>query len=249
MKNFSSKFIIFLLAFILIFSTYVYAIPKPSHEFYVYDKEDLLNNDIENYIIESNLELYQKTGAQIVVVTINDLEGMDINSYATELFDEWDIGGKELDNGLLMLIVPEAKEIWIEVGYGLEGILPDSRVKRIIENSIIPSFSEGDYSSGVLSGYEEILNYVESEYNIELSSREGQYYNGGNANYTGARLPNIFIIIGIIIFIFIDFKFFRGWLTFSLLRGLGRGGNSGGGGRGSKGGGGRSGGGGAGGRW
>ena len=248
MKNHSSKFVIFLVAFLLIFSNFVYAIPKPSYEFYVYDEANILDSDIENYIIETNTELYQKTGTQLVVAAINDLEGMDINSYATALFDEWDIGGKELDNGLLMLIVPEAREIWIEVGYGLEGILPDSRVKRIIENDIIPSFSQGDYSTGVLSGYEEILNYVETEYDIELSSREGHNYNEGNS-YT-SRLPNIFIIIGIIIFLLIDFKFFRGWLTFSLLSGLGRGGHSGGGGgRGSRGGGGRSGGGGAGGKW
>lgn len=249
MRNLKSKYIFIIISFVIILSSTVYAIPKPSRDFYVYDDANILDETTEEYIVKTNIELYQQTGAQIVVASINDLEGMDINRYATALFDEWDIGGKELDNGLLMLIVPEAREIWIEVGYGLEGILPDSRVKRIIENNIIPYFSQGDYSTGVLSGYEEILNYVETEYDIELSSREGQYDNGGNTSYS--RLPNTFIIIGIIIFLLIDFIFFRGWLTFSLLRGLGRGGHYGGGGsnRGSRGGGGRSGGGGAGGRW
>lgn len=238
-----------IVALIVLSAINVYAIPNPTNEFYVYDGANILDSDTESYIVNTNLELYQKTGAQIVWATINDLEGMDINSYATALFDEWDIGGKELDNGLLVLIVPNEGEIWIEVGYGLEGILPDSRVKRIIENNIIPFFSEGNYNVGVLSGYEEILNNVESEYNIELLSRNEDYNNRYKESVGNNRGSNIFFIIGVIIFIFIDFRFFRGWLTFSLLRGLGRGGRSGGGRGGSRGGGGRSGGGGAGGSW
>lgn len=249
MKNLKGKYIGIIIALFILISSPIYAIPNPSYEFYVYDSVDLINNTTESYIIETNNELYQKTGAQIVVAIINDLESMDINRYAVELFDKWDIGGKELDNGLLMLIVPNNNEIWIEVGYGLEGILPDSRVKRIIENNIIPYFSQGDFDTGVLSGYEEILNYVESEYNIVIESRSGEYYSQDHVQ-AAIGIPNIFVIIGIIIFIFIDFKFFRGWLTFSLLRGFGRGGYRGGGrGGGSRGGGGRSGGGGAGGRW
>lgn len=250
MRILKKNSISFIIIFLLLLSSSVYAIPSPNNEFYVYDSVGILDNSTENYIIETNRELYDKTGAQIVWATINDLEGMDINTYATALFDEWDIGGQEYDNGLLVLIVPDEGAVWIEVGYGLEGILPDGRVKNIIENNIIPYFSEGDYNAGVLSGYGEILNYVESEYNIELSSRDAEYYpSRGNESVVGRR-PNIFAIIGIVVFLIIDFKFFRGWLTFSLIRSLGRGGRGGGGGGGgSRGGGGRSGGGGAGGRW
>lgn len=248
MKSRKNRYILLLASFLILLSTTVYAIPNPNNDFYVYDEANILDNTTKNYIIETNIELYEKTGAQVVLATINDLEGMDINTYATALFDKWDIGGKELDNGLLILIVPNNGELWIEVGYGLEGILPDGRTKRIIEENIIPSFSQGNYDAGVLSGYEEILNYIESEYNIELQTRDGQYYSRADQAQSGPTIPRIFTIIGIIIFLFIDFKFFRGRLTFLLVRGLGRGG--GGGGRGgSRGGGGRSGGGGAGGSW
>ncbi|NLY44456.1 MAG: TPM domain-containing protein [Tissierella sp.] len=253
MRNLIKNSICYIVIFLLLLSSAAYAIPSPNSDFYVYDREDILDNSTENYIIETNRELYDKTGAQIVWATINDLEGMDINTYATALFDEWDIGGRELDNGLLVLIVPEDGEIWIEVGYGLEGILTAGRVKRLIENNIIPHFSQGDYNSGVLSGYEEILDYVESEYNIKLSSRDAEYYpSRGSESTIISRGPNIFLIIGIVVFLIIDFKFFGGWLTFSLLRSAGRGGRGGsgrGGSDGSRGGGGRSGGGGAGGRW
>lgn len=252
MRNLKKSNILFTLALILLLTSSVYAIPNPNNDFYVYDSVGILDNNTENYIIETNMELYEKTGAQIVWAIINDLEGMDINSYATAIFDEWDIGSREYDNGLLALIVPDEGEIWIEVGYGLEGILPDSRVKRIIENNIIPNFSQGDYNAGVLSGHDEILTYVESEYNIELSSREGQYNANTNIEREN-RVPDILMVIGIVIFLFVDFKFFGGWLTLSILRGLGRGGRGGGSGRGgsggSRGGGGRSGGGGAGGSW
>lgn len=250
MKVLKNRYILLIATFLILLSTGVYAIPNPNYDFYVNDGANLLNSSTEEYIIETNIELYEKTGAQIVWVTVDDLEGMDINSYATELFDQWDIGSREYDNGLLALIVPNDGELWIEVGYGLEGILPDGRVKGIIENSILPYFSQGDYDTGVLAGYEEILDYVESEYNIELQTRSGEDYSRVDQGQSGPGIPNIFVIIGIIIFIFIDFRFFGGWLTISLLRGVGRGGGGRGGGRGgSSGGGGRSGGGGAGGRW
>ena len=151
-----------ILLILLFSSTVVFAIPNPSNEFYVYDEANIMNGNTKNYIIQTNDELYEKTGSQIVVAAIDDLEGMDINLYASALFDEWNIGGSQFDNGLLMLIAPSQGEIRIEVGYGLEGILPDIRTRQIIENYIIPSFAEGDYNQGILLAYNEILNYVDA---------------------------------------------------------------------------------------
>lgn len=241
---------ILILALSLI-SSASYAVPSPSYEFYVYDESDLISSDVENYIINTNKALYKDTGAQVVVATINSLEDLDINSYATELFDEWDIGSRELDNGMLILIVPEEGKIWIETGYGIEGAFPDSIVKRIIEDHMILYFQEDRYSDGVLAGFNEIILGLEEEYNIKLkktkdidnpipvrSSTEG-----------GFSIPKIFMVIGVVILLILDFRFFGGMLTYSLLRGMGRGRGGGGRGGGSSGGGGRSGGGGAGGSW
>lgn len=226
-------------------------LPDSNYDFYVYDEAHLLDNTTKKYIIQVNKELFNKTGAQVVVAIVNSLDSMDINRYATALFEKWEIGSREYDNGILLLIASEEQEIWIEVGYGLEGALPDSRVKRIIDTSIVPKFANDDYNTGVILGFNSILDYVEAEYNIILETRShmDQGYVDYEESYTGIS-PGI-PLIAIIIFLFIDFKFFRGWLTFSLLRGLGRGGPRGGGGfsGGSRGGGGRSGGGGAGGKW
>lgn len=226
-----------------------YKLPDPSYDFYIYDEAGIVDKDIETYIVEINKELYKKTGAQIVVATVNSLDNMDINSYATALYEKWKIGSKEYDNGMLLLIVPDNRELWIEVGYGLEGEFPDSKVKRIIDNYILPYFAEEEYSDGVLSGFNQILLGLEDEYNISLNKSKVVDY---PKNEIISYFPNICMIIGIIIFLFIDFRFFRGMITYSLLRGIGKGGRSGGSSRGggrSSGGGGRSGGGGAGGKW
>lgn len=251
MKNNKNKFLIIILALGVLLLTSAFKLPEPSFEFYFYDEAEVLDDFTENYIIEVNKELSQKTGAQIVVASVNSLENMDINMYASSLYEKWKIGSKEYDNGLLFLIVPSEGDLWIETGYGLEGTLPAGIVKRIINEDILPSFSEGNLNDGVILGFEQLLNYIEKEYDITLSSRsmlDGDHIPNGNSNSTNnKKIPNIFLIVGVIIFLFIDFKFFHGWLTFSLLRG-GRGGGSGGSG-GSRGGGGRSGGGGAGGSW
>lgn len=229
-----------------------FEVPEPNALFYVYDEANIMDQESEEYIIKTNEELYKRTGAQIVVVSLNSLENNDIRRYANEIFEVWEIGSKEYDNGLLMLIAPNEGEMWIEVGYGLEGPLPDSKVGNIMESTIFPYFRENDFSKGIISGFNEIIDEVEKEYNIELDRdkiNEDMYYSRVSEveenRFSGVK--GILTAIGIIIFLFIDFKFFHGFFTYNLLlrgRRHGRGSS-----RGNRGGGGRSGGGGAGGRW
>ena len=227
----------------------VKGLPKSSPDFYVYDELYLLDNSSKDYIININKEIYNKTGSQVVVALINSLNKNDINIYATSLFEKWEIGSKKDDNGILILIVPNERKVWIEVGYGLEGILPDSRVKRIINDSILPYFAEDEYNKGVISGFDEIIGYIEKEYDIGL---EGGLYSevGDNYNYMSNKNSRYFIGL-VFLLIILDIRFFRGRLILSLLRsgfGPGRGGGNSRSGS-TRGGGGRSGGGGAGGRW
>ncbi len=244
-------------------------LPEASHEFYVYDELYLLDQKTENYLIKANQDLERKTGAQLVTAIVQSLDGRDINSYATDLFEKWQIGSKKEDNGILLLVVPNERELWIEVGYGLEGALPDARVKRIINEKILPRFSEDNYSAGILDGFKEIVKHIEEEYQVQIDSPQlGQVEdNPDNLVNEGEddSKARKYIIIIIIILLLLDFNIFKGSLLFRLLgggrRGYGgyrgptyrgggyRGGGFGGGSGGSRGGGGRSGGGGAGGRW
>ena len=250
MKKKKLSSIILLILVLLSTSTFAASakLPEPTYDFYVYDGANIIDSDVESYIINVNKELYKKTGAQVVVATVNSLDNIDINSYATSLYEKWEIGSREYDNGILLLIAPKDRTLWIETGYGLEGQFPDSKVKRIIDNYIIPYFSEEEYSNGVVAGFNQILEGVEEEYNITLtkSTQVEDTYNSNDQRTSGI---DPLMIIGIIILIFIDIRFFRGMITYSLLRGFGRGGGYGGRGGGSSGGGGRSGGGGAGGSW
>ena len=134
-------FIVFLLLFILL-SNSVYAsdfkLPNPSHEFYIYDEMDIIDYDVKNYIIGVNESMSKKTGAQVVVAVMNSLENedMSIEEFANRLFEKWQIGSEEYDNGVLILVVPNDRKIWIEVGYGLEGALPDGKVGEIMDECI-----------------------------------------------------------------------------------------------------------------
>ena len=232
-------------------------LPKASRDFYVYDELYLLDQTSKDYLIASNRDLHKKTEAQVVVAIVKSLNDMDINNFATKLFEKWKIGGRKDDNGILILVVPDEKELWIEVGYGLEGILPDGRVKGIINEKILPNFSNDNYSGGIVAGFQEIVKYIEKEYQVEVNSDLPEEIEKDLVDNESDRKRAKYII-GIIIFIiFIDLKFFRGFLLSSILRSSfrgygGYGGGYGGSGRGSgrsSGGGGRSGGGGAGGRW
>lgn len=219
-------------------------LPAQSREFYIYDEAEIMDSDLENYIISVNKELEEKTGAQVVVASVNSLEGLDINTYATSLFEKWKIGSSEYDNGLLILIVATEGNMWIETGYGLEGALPAGRLKTIIERDMIPSFKNDNYNEGIEGGFNSIINYIEKDYDIVLDKKRIDD-NYPTQNETGISFFHI--IIALFIFGFIDIRFFRGLIILNILKAIFRGGGGGSGG--SFGGGGRSGGGGAGGRW
>lgn len=232
-------------------------LPEPSRYFYVYDEANIIDEYLEAYIINTNEQLYSKTGAQIVVATLNSLDGRSEQEIAVQLFREWGIGSQDKNNGILMLIAPNEKRLWIEVGYGLEGPLPDGRVGEIRDKQIFPYFKENDFNTGILKGFDTLLSVVAQEYNIESFDNSDyrnydEYNDDESANGRLSGIKPILIVIGIIIFLFIDFRFFGGMLTMLLIRSSSRGGFGGGrGGRGggNRGGGGSSGGGGAGGGW
>lgn len=257
---------IFSICFLLIISMLLFnpiaygseiKLPEPSKEFYVYDEANIIDNHLENYIININQQLYSQTGSQIVVASLKSLDGNSEQEVAVRLFRKWGIGNKEKNNGILMLIAPNEKRLWIEIGYGLEGALPDGKVGEIRDKHIFPYFKEEDYNTGILKGFDAILFEVAKEYNIENNFQSSNFQNNYEYNeeygFSSNGVKPILMIIGIIVFLIIDFKFFGGMLTMMLLRSSTRGGRGGfrGGGRGggSRGGGGSSGGGGAGGGW
>ena len=114
--------------------------------------------------MEAELEgLETETGAQVAVLTIPSLEGQPLEDYALRVVEAWQLGQEKRDNGVLILIVRDDRKIRIEVGYGLEGVLPDAMCGRIIDNAMKPAFRQGDFSAGTLRAVEVIAGLVRGD--------------------------------------------------------------------------------------
>lgn len=107
------------------------------------------------------------TSNQITVVTVNDLEGYEPSEYATRIGLDWQVGSAEFDNGVVLLVKPKTEDssgqVFIAVGYGLEGAIPDAYAKRIIENELIPHFRDNDYYGGVEAACEVLMKLASGE--------------------------------------------------------------------------------------
>ena len=188
-----------------------------------------------------------KSGIEISVVTVNSLDGEEASDYANRLFENWGIGKKGKDNGLMILIAPNERKTWIEVGYDLEPSINDAYAGQIIRQQMIPHFKTGDYNTGILNGVASVIQRLIDKNQIDLQ-KNGKVVSHRRLKKKSSIGGIIFIVILIILFI----KNPR--LAFVMLLFAGRGGGGGrgfGGGSGGFGGfgGGLSGGGGAGGSW
>jgi len=97
-------------------------------------------------------ELKEKTGAEVAVVTVSEIPGGDVDGAATDLFAAWGVGQEGKNNGVLILCSIEQRRVRIEVGYGLEGLLPDALCGRIMDQHMIPWFRRGDIPQGLIDG-------------------------------------------------------------------------------------------------
>ena len=149
-----------------------FALVEPTSKFYVNDYANLIDADLEEYIIETNQKLESATGAQIVVVTVPNLENNSLEEYATDLFRKFGIGDRTKNNGVLLLLALEERQFRIEVGYGLEGVLTDGKTGRIQDEYIIPYLKEDNWNDGIKNGYSKILEEVSNEYGVDVGEIE-----------------------------------------------------------------------------
>lgn len=101
------------------------------------------------------------TTAEIFVVTVSSLDGLTVEEYANKLFNQWGIGKKGKDNGLLVLVAPKYRKMRIEVGYGLEAVVPDGLAGAVTRDTFIPHFKKDDYAGGILEGVDRLAAIVE----------------------------------------------------------------------------------------
>ena len=166
MKRIITTFLLIILIALLIPKP-TNAVVGPTYYFYVNDYANILSPETEQFIMNNSIKLNDATKAQIVVVTVPSLDGQDIESYATELFRDFGIGDKDLNNGLLILVALEERLCRIEVGYGLEGVLPDGKTGRYQDVYMIPYFKEDNFDEGIVNGYKAFFATIAKEYNYE----------------------------------------------------------------------------------
>ena len=221
----------------------------------VVDLADVLSPVQEAALTEQLAAHEARTSNQVAVATIPSLQGYDIERFAVDLLRAWGLGQKDRNNGVLLLVAPNERDVRIEVGYGLEGTLTDALSSDIVTSRILPRIRAGDLPGGITSGVDGILAVIEGTYEpIARSPAEDQIE---------ALAPFLIVLAWIILVMIMNRRSRRRrrvWgtgLPGVLIGGPGGfGGRSGGlgggfgrGGGGFSGGGGRSGGGGASGRW
>ncbi len=218
-SNSNIKFITVFLTFLILTLLFLYAqnynvfaqrLPKPVG--YVNDFAGVIDEQSKIQMEKIIRTVKKATGAEIAVVTVKSIEPYgSIEEYSIDLASKWGIGEKGKDNGIMIIVAMKERKIRIEVGYGLEGIIPDGLAGEIIDNSILPYLKKGMYGTGLLKGVEAIAGIIAKEYGVDL--KEYNLNVEESRKYTEkSKFP-----IGLISFIILLFLFGGGRLFWPLL--------------------------------
>ena len=139
-------------------------IDYPAYQGFLNDYTNTLTEEWKVRTLQLITNVESETTCEIAVAVIDKLNGISIEEYAVGLFNKWGVGKKDKDNGVLLLVAMDDRELRIEVGYGLEGVITDLEAKEIIDDVILPRFKENNYSSGIYNGVVEITNKIYQEH-------------------------------------------------------------------------------------
>lgn len=207
--------------------------PKPSAHYAVVDQTNTLTQEQIEALNQKLTHYKDSTSSEIAIVIIGSLQGYDVAEYAIALGRKWGVGGSEFNNGIVLLVAMDDHKSRIEVGYGLEGAIPDVTAKSILDNDITPNFKEKNYYRGLNQATDNIIKAAAGEYKAPTGY--------GSHKKKGIGWTSIIFII---IFLLIAMagggsgggrggglrSFGTGWLIGSMMSGSGSGGGGGGGG-------------------
>jgi uncharacterized protein len=157
----------------------------------VVDRAGILSPEEEASLTAKLESIERETSVQFVIATVPGLEGEPIEDYSIRLAEEWKIGQAGLDNGAIVLVVPSERRVRIEVGYGLEAVIPDGLAGRIIRERVAPAFQAGSYYQGLLAAVEGLELAARREYPEAPAGRERAPEVGINL---GAILVTYFVV-------------------------------------------------------
>ncbi len=187
------------------------AAPAPGT--YVNDAAGVLDLRTAGALNDVLADLDANAKAQVAVLTVKNLGGADIETYAAGTYKKWGIGDKKTNRGVLLLVAVEDHRARIEVGYGLEGILPDGLTGAIQDKYIIPYFKTGDYAAGITQGSLAIAGIIARDSGVALAA--GPAEAGGSAAVPMSRGQKALSILLLIVFIIVAIR--HPYLVFFLL--------------------------------
>lgn len=165
-------------------------------------------------VLENKLTAFEaKKGSQIAVLIVPTTGPKDIAEFGIEVADLWQIGRKGVDDGVILIVAKDDRKLRLEVGYGLEGVIPDAIAKRVIAETITPHFKEGDYAGGIDAGVVQLMKLIEGEALPAPSESQGEQQDEG---------AFMFILVGGLIAGFV-LSVMMGRVMGGLLAGLGSG--------------------------
>ena len=149
--------------------------------------------------LEQKLAAFEtRKGSQIAVLIVSSTQPETIEQYSIRVVDAWKLGRKGIDDGVLLLIAKQDRTVRVEVGYGLEGVLPDAVAKRITDEIIVPQFRQGRFAAGINAGVDRIIGVVEGE---PLPPPPARSARGGDSSAAADILLNNIIFVFILLFI------------------------------------------------
>ncbi len=188
------SFLVLFLLIVLLNNSVVNAAEFPNpQDAYVNDFAGIFSAGQAGHLRGILQNVRQETTAEVVIVTIDKIEGYDISEYAVRIGQEWGVGKKDNDNGLVILYTLQENRIFAVSGYGLEGILPDSKIGRLLDENYVPLRDSGNVTAGIIKFTEEIVKVL-NENAAEIKS--GQAESSRNSGF-------IFILVIIAVFLLI----------------------------------------------
>jgi uncharacterized protein len=158
------------------------ALDVPSLRGRVNDYAGVMGQEQERELEARLAQFEQETGHQVAVLTIPTLEGEDIEGFGIRVAESWKIGKKGFDNGVILVVAVNDRRLRLEVGYGLEGVLPDAIANRIIGDYIVPRFRARDYAGGIIAGIDAVLKVISNEPLPESARDKGRNQGPGLGN-------------------------------------------------------------------
>jgi uncharacterized protein len=174
----------------------------PALKYRVTDLTGTLNPD-QFAALEAKLSAFEKQkGSQVAVLIVPTTQPESIEEYSIRVVEKWKLGRKRVDDGVLLLVAKDDKKLRIEVGYGLEGAIPDAIARRIIAEDIAPRFKQGDFYGGIVLGVDRILRTIEGEPIIGATSPSNSWMRGEfwkeivHTTPTEILLGTLFLVLG-----------------------------------------------------